>query len=249
MAQDHTFNFGMEWPLDVYRLAAFSHDMQWPFASYRSSTFAFDVEWPIASYKEATLLFDVQWPLSAYAEKTFNLDVQWPLAVFTGKLFSLDVQWPLDAAQTFTTYAINLETFALSRYENYSFTSYAMHTDGKAYASDGDYIYCLEGEDDNGTAIQSKVLTGKMDFGTDLVKRTPYVYTAIDGGPMTFTAWFDSNYTDVEIPQTDQLENSRIHLGLGATGRYWQYQWENVGGGDFKVSGIQWLPVPLTRRI
>jgi hypothetical protein len=149
---------------------------------------------------------------------------------------------------------------APSQYTNYPFNGFVEFPPGsKRYvgtASDG--VYLLEGDTDDGDAIDTRIQTGVMDFGTGVLKRMPTIYVAFAGGnklvckvttvhPRT-GAQTETIYT-ATVPAGAGLHTAPIKTGQGLESRYWQFELSNVGGADFDLDELTFRPLVLDRRI
>src|SRR5690606_5732595 len=95
---------------------------------------------------------------------------------------AIDGQFALNAYAKLYAWAMNLETGAMSKYDDFDF--YALSGD---MGADGAGLYRLSGTTDNGTAIPDFVQTGKLDFGKSELKRVIDYYQGVDGGPFDLT--------------------------------------------------------------
>ena len=150
----------------------------------------------------------------------------------------------------FIVYALNTQTSGVSKYDNYPFNS--MYGN---YAAAYDGIYELEGSDDAGTAIQSVIRTGLMNFGTSMLKQVVYAYLglAADGRMVMKTVAADRGNKKERWyefrPRNDAFDTTRVKFGRGITSRYWQFELINLDGTDFELESIELLPIALNRRV
>lgn len=149
---------------------------------------------------------------------------------------------------------------APSQYTNYPFNGFVEFPAGsKRYigtARDG--LYLLEGDDDDGDDIDTRIKTGLMDFGIGALKRMPIIYVAYAGGDRLVCkvvtvnprsgAQEEAIYTAETVPGA-ALHNAPIHPGQGLVSRYWQFELSNVDGADFDLDELTFRPLILDRRI
>ena len=219
--------------LDVRELWRGYHDAQHGLTTYALSYGAVDAEHSFGAYTTLAGYFDAQHALSAYA---------------TAYGFA-DAQHLLDAAAAFYGWVLNQVTGAASRYEGFDFNS--MSEAGERYlAASSAGIHELGGDDDAGVAITSYLLTGDLDFGSEMQKRLTDLYvggnaagalkvlvSADDGSPVTYT-----------LPAGTGMQNRKAQLGRGAKGRYWRAELQNIEGSAFEPDAIVMLPEVLSRR-
>lgn len=155
-----------------------------------------------------------------------------------------------------TAVAMNVEgDKPISRYENYAFNSFAK-IEGKYYGATDEGIFLLEGADDDGQAIQARLSTLYMDFGTSVQKRIKTAYIgykadgqlvlkvrSIDQGRVK-ESWFAATPANAAGPST-----ARIGIGQGLRSTYWQFELANVDGADFELSTLELMPLTLSRRV
>lgn len=151
-------------------------------------------------------------------------------------------------------YAMNLRTGGMVRYENYPFVDFAtVGSLSLAVAEDG--LYLLEGDDDAGEPIRSRIRTGMSGFGTDMLKHNPNAYVGYtsDGALLLKVLTSDggrkkANYYQLRPRQTPAPTSDRFDIAKGLTGVYWGYQIENIDGADFELDTIKVWPFVVQRR-
>lgn len=148
--------------------------------------------------------------------------------------------------------ALNLKTNGLTEYDNYPFNSFA-YFNGQYLGASSSGIYVLGSDDDDGTAIDSKIQTGVSDEGTALRKGIEDVFLGLSaGGVMTAKVVTDGmiSYDGSPITQRDDtLITERVKFGKGIRSRYLGLEVENSGGCDFTLESAELVIVPLTRKL
>ena len=141
-------------------------------------------------------------------------------------------------------------TFASLRYENFDFNSFARFQ-GTAFGARGDGIYLLEGDDDAGKRIKASVDFGKQRFGTSAFKRVPaaYVGTSSSGKLFMRVTWNDNDYIYAARSFDEELRTQRFDLGKGLKANYIEFELYNGDGEDFDLDTVEFIQVPLDRRI
>lgn len=146
-------------------------------------------------------------------------------------------------------WAYNLNNQAPSFYENFKFNSFAKI--GNQYyglASDG--LHILGANDDNGSEINAVITTGISDFGEYRIKKVPTVYAgARTEKPLELTCRVDNepDYTYEFTSSSEGIAPTRVKLGKGLEGRYWQFEFKNRDGADFEISDLD-IPMALNSR-
>lgn len=122
-------------------------------------------------------------------------------------------------------YAVNVVNWALSTYSGFPFLSMA----GDLGATETD-THVLGGVVDGSATLVSQITTGFVDFETPTDKRVEYVYSSgVSNAGLTVTVTADRNRVresydyQQESVSTDDPRNSRVQVGKGLCGRYWQF--------------------------
>lgn len=148
--------------------------------------------------------------------------------------------------------ALNLKTNGLTEYDNYPFNSFT-YFNGQYLGASSSGIYVLGSDDDDGTAIDSKIQTGVSDEGTALRKAVEDAFLGLSaGGVMTAKVVTDGmiSYDGSPITQRDDtLITERVKFGKGIRSRYLGLEVENSGGCDFTLESAELIAIPLTRKL
>lgn len=147
-------------------------------------------------------------------------------------------------------WVVNAETGGSTRYENYSFNSFAK-IKGEFFGCRSDGIYQLDGDDDEGSPVQSMVSFGKQDFGTSALKRATNVYAGTSSGGKLFIKVLveGDEYLYAARDSNGHLQQQRFDLGKGMRVNYFEFELYNADGDDFELASVEFAVVPLTRRI
>lgn len=141
-------------------------------------------------------------------------------------------------------YAINISSAETTEYTGYGF-DYMIKLAGSYYGVKPDGLYLLEGADDDGTAIDGKIKTSMMDFGTALHKRVPYMY--LDSENSTKISPY---VEDTLVGQYDSGFNGRrTKLPRGPKGRFWAFEVTNVAGSAMKLGSLEAYAQVLSRKV
>jgi hypothetical protein len=163
---------------------------------------------------------------------------------------SFSVALTLDG-ETYLAWVMNTETYGVTNYENFRFNSMCGFN-GVYYATDGTKIYRLDGQTDDGTAIDAEISLGASDFGSAFLKRMERAYLGLRAdGQMVLKVITDEKaedwYTLESVPSA--LGESHVKIGKGLKARYWRLALRNKGGSDFTLDSLRLLPLKLSRRV
>jgi hypothetical protein len=146
---------------------------------------------------------------------------------------------------TMTTYAVNAETGASTRYTDYGFDSFCKGPDGKYYGIKADGLYLLEG------TAESVIDFGDLDFGTSAEKAVQAAYiSGASADPLVMTITQDDE--DYEYPArscSDKIKTHRVDTGLGLQANYIGVKVGNQDGSDFTIDAVELAAVALSGRI
>jgi len=112
------------------------------------------------------------------------------------------------------------------------------------------------GNSDDGEQIKAMIQTGRNNLGTTMMKGIPQAYIGMsgDGEMLLYTITNSRNgamrrdWYRVNAKINDGESQKPVPLKRGVTSVYWQFELENVDGGDFNVDTMQFKPVVLRRR-
>lgn len=141
-------------------------------------------------------------------------------------------------------YAINISSAETTMYTAYDF-SHIVRLGNDYYGVKSDGLYLLEGADDNGTPISSKIKTSMMDFGTAKHKRVPYMYIDTEDATMI------TPYVEGEVTNsfTSAFNGRRTRLARGPSGRQWEFEVTNVLGGEMTIGSLEAYAQVLVRKV
>ena len=139
---------------------------------------------------------------------------------------------------------------ASTRYLNYEFNSLTNFR-GSAYGARADGIYLLEGDDDAGQPIRASMNFGKTNFGTSAKKRVAAAYLGVlSSGKLVMKVTREGeSFLYTARSSADELKMQRFDFGKGLMGNYFEFELFNGPGESFELDTVEFLPVPLARRI
>jgi hypothetical protein len=151
---------------------------------------------------------------------------------------------------SFTAWAVNTETTAVTEYSNYPFTSFARM--GRRYIAAGpDGLYVLDGDTDAGAPIIADLKTGLMQFAGSRFAGVKTIYLGLRRGTT------DEMY--VKIIEGDDTTRTyrvlvrdrtttKVQVGKGLRARYFALELVTTGQ-DFDLDTIEVVPLLNARRV
>lgn len=150
----------------------------------------------------------------------------------------------------YTGWAMNTKYFAVSKYSNYPFNSFAK-IGGKYYGANENGLYLLEGDTDAGANIEAYASMGLTNFGEPRTKRMRAAYVGVrSDGRTLLKVKTDNNETKYyEIGESKNgLSSKKVPMQRNMVSTYWHFTLENVNGSDFELDSFEFIPVVLNRR-
>ncbi|THF55905.1 hypothetical protein [Pseudothauera rhizosphaerae] len=145
---------------------------------------------------------------------------------------------------------LNVDTGGLTRYTGFDFNSFAV-IDGVAYGADDEGIWRLDGDTDDGDPIAWSIRLGKQDFGTTAMKSVTNAYlgTTSTGKIMLKVIVGEQEYTYAARGWSEQLQAQRVDIGRGIRANWMDFEIYSEDGDDAELATVEWVVVPLSRRI
>lgn len=156
--------------------------------------------------------------------------------------------------QAFRSWVLNMRKGALTEYgPEFAFNSFALFNGQVLGCTSNGVVVLGEQADDNGTAIDAVVRTGKSNYGNSMLKRVPRLYIDFESdGDLVFrTITSETGTRSYLLPynHVQGITQRRCPVGRGPKSVYWQYEFENSDGADFTVQAVLAYPINLRRRI
>lgn len=145
-------------------------------------------------------------------------------------------------------WVLNARTGAVSRYQNYSFNSFAL-IGGHYFGADEGGIYLLEGELDGEAPIHTRIQTGQMDLGSKQLKHVSNVYLGVaSDGVLSVTVQANCQQYTYQARRGDpHSQQQRVDTGKGL--RATLYGFELVNCQPFELDSMDINVVQSGRRI
>lgn len=137
---------------------------------------------------------------------------------------------------TYQCWSFSTDGLFPSLYANYKFNSFAT-MNGHDYGCREDGIYLLEGDDDDGTAIDTGIRVNYSTMGTHLRKRLYHAFFGLSGDSPVLKVITDSGEAEYYVVA------NKAHPGRGLNGVKWELILTGIDTLDF----IEVTPVILSR--
>jgi len=146
----------------------------------------------------------------------------------------------------------------VARYTNYPFNSFAKAPWGAYVGATDTGLYELGGDTDDGEPITARIRSALTDFGDRRAKRVPAMYVGYTATGQIGLKVISTSERGVKTedhylleprPATGGVRESRFKVGRGIASVYLGFEVVNVGGADFALDVVEWLPIRLDRRV
>ncbi len=154
----------------------------------------------------------------------------------------------LSAGDSFTTWALNTRTAAITEYQNYAFNSFAQ-LGGRYIGASDQGLYELTGDDDVGEQIIASLKTGIAQLGGSRYTSFRAAYLGIRGAGeyvLKLDTGDGKSYT-YSVTAND-METTKINLGKGLRARYFSFELISAGQ-DFDLDSLEFVPIVAQRRV
>lgn len=156
----------------------------------------------------------------------------------------------------YVAWVVNTESAGTSTYRNYPFNSFAS-LGGRYYGATSQGLFLLEGEDDDGEAIDARIRLGLHDMNTRKLKRLPEAYIGYKSdGNLILRVIVADDQTGEKVAleylmrprAAPALRESRFITGRGVKAVDWDFEIENIDGADFDLAEVEFHPLIMDRR-
>lgn len=149
---------------------------------------------------------------------------------------------------SFTAWAMNTRTAAVTEYRNFAFNSFA-RVGNRYLAASADGLFELLGDDDAGDDIIGRVRSGFMQFGGTQLSRLKSAYVAARGeGEMLLKIIDGDGREYLYSCDTRDMRSTKVHMGKGMRSRYFAFELVTTGQ-DFDIDTIEFVPIVVQRRV
>ena len=185
------------------------------------------------------------------ADETFALDDATALKTIFSPVVTDGVEIAIGYIEpngSFTTWAINTRTGAVTEYQNYSFNSFCQN--GHKYlGASASGLYELDGDDDAGSDIIAQIKSGFAQFGGSKYSSFKAAYLGMRGDGdiiLKLETGDNKSYTYQTVIQ--DMQSTKVRLGKGLRARYFSFELISTGP-DFDLDTIEFIPLVAQRRV
>jgi len=157
----------------------------------------------------------------------------------------------VDPGGGFTTWAVNTRTSAVTEYENFVFNSITKRGN-KFYGATTDGLYELDGEQDDGASIGTRIKTGLMQMAGSKFTSFKAIYLGLkikdDATDVLVKLHAGDGREYVYAVKPNDTATTRVNTGKGLRSRYFSFELETVGA-DYDLDTVEFVPISSKRRI
>lgn len=152
------------------------------------------------------------------------------------------------ASPAYTTWAMNTRNAAVTQYANFNFNSFAKI--GPRYLGANDQgLYWLDGDDDAGRAVNSRITTGVIQPNGNKLAGVQYAYLGMRGdGQFVITVTDEAGGSYSYSLTGSSMETARVAFGRGFKTRYFTFSLESKGQ-DFDIDSVEFITTEMARKI
>ncbi len=149
---------------------------------------------------------------------------------------------------SFTTWAVNTRTGAVTEYTNSAFNSFAP-MGVKYLAADDTGLYELTGDDDDGSDIIAQIKSGLFQFGGAHFNSFAAAYLGLRGaGQYVLKLETGDGRTYTYQLDVNDMFTTKVQLGKGLRARYFSFELISSGS-DFDLESVEFIPIVASRRV
>lgn len=187
----------------------------------------------------------------AIAEERFALAPAQALAMLFAPDLVEGVQFSggfLSPSGSFTTWAMNARTGAVTEYQNFAFNSFAK-LGHRHIAISASGLYELSGDSDAGTDIIAQIKTGFAQFAGPRFTQIKAIYLAARGGGDYVLKVIAGTGREYHYGVTARdMETIRVRTGKGMQAHYFAFELISTGQ-DFDLGYLEFVPLVSERRV
>lgn len=149
---------------------------------------------------------------------------------------------------SFTTWAMNTRTAAVTEYRNYDFNSFA-RVGNKYLGASESGLYELLGDDDDGTDIVATIRSGFAQWAGAHLHGFKAAYLAVRGeGQFVLRLITGDGNTFNYTVSMDDMRTTKMNMGKGLRARYFAFELVSAGQ-DFDLESLEFVPLAAQRRV
>jgi hypothetical protein len=176
---------------------------------------------------------------------SFSSEITFPAMILEASMMSV-------LSESFFGIVQNLHTMSITSYDGFNFNSLCKFN-GQYLGANKNGISILDGDSDDGVAIDCDIVTGMTDGNSAWLKRITYAYLAMSsekGVSLSLTADDEHNEVSEDVIDTDmKMHTIKVKTSKGRKGRYWTVRVQNLDGAHIDLDSIELVPEVLSRRV
>lgn len=152
-----------------------------------------------------------------------------------------------DGETTYRGWAMNMQNFGVTEYQNYPFNS-MVKFQGVYLGANANGVYRLDGDTDAGEEIDARIKTGILGFRNQTRVDSAYLTLRSDGDVLLKVITAEKTENWYSLSGSENLSQKRVKLGRGLQSSLYQFELTNITGSDLELSGMEIIPVILSRK-
>jgi hypothetical protein len=145
------------------------------------------------------------------------------------------------------TYATNIVSGAVGRYAGFDFDGFC-RVGMNSYGIRSDGLYKLGSENDNGSAIGTRVDLSAEDFGSAQGKRVGNIFMGLSTDGKVYVRMTDDAKQEFIYRAYQRRDEYRADMGRGSKSRFWRLRLEVVDASRTELDNIEWVITSTGRR-
>lgn len=152
---------------------------------------------------------------------------------------------------SYTTWAINTRTGAVTEYDNYAFNSFTRQGN-RWWGASSDGLYQLDGPDDDGANIVSRLKSGILAIGGSQSTSLKGIYLGMrvqdDARDFLLKIETGGGKTIIYKVQPKNMATTKVNVGKGLRTRYLSFELISPGA-DWDLDVVEFVPIVSSRRV
>ena len=152
---------------------------------------------------------------------------------------------------SYTTWAINTRTGAVTEYDNYAFNSFTRQGN-RWWGANSDGLYQLDGPDDDGANIVSRLKSGILAIGGSQSTSLKGIYLGMrvqdDARDFLLKIETGGGKTIIYKVQPKNMATTKVNVGKGLRTRYLSFELISPGA-DWDLDVVEFVPIVSSRRV
>jgi hypothetical protein len=146
-----------------------------------------------------------------------------------------------------TTFATNLVTGTVGRYAGFDFDGFC-RVGMQSYGFRADGLYLLGAQNDNGSAIGTRVDFAAEDFGSVQSKRVGNIFMGLSTDGQVYVRTEEDGEQQMTYRAYQRKAEFRADMQRGRASRFWRLRLEVVEATHTELDNVEWVITPTGRR-